>query len=362
MRTPRLAARLAASLGTAVVTLALGAGIAFPVTASAGYLGYSDIPADHWAAQSHVIDYASGRGLLTGYSGSGSGKWGPNDQVTRGQLAMIMYRVCMAEDAYSPTFFLGEDRPFTSSAGQVVGRFYESQMNWAFQVGLIKGSGSYVTKNNDELGWKKGTVLTDDWETLEAQDCAEPYVRGDDPITREELAMMLQRLAEHRGGYDPESCDYDKLDAAPDAGSVSSWAYDAMAWAVGNGLMGGAPGGYLYPQGTATRAEAAKMIMMYMKGNGFDPQKSDMVWVDGRVYASTIVWECDGCGESSAVSSEAIEHDADCPSLEGEDVTYSKAATDGRWIDLATATGTERELANQLMDEYSLLKGWFDWV
>ena len=53
---------------------------------------------------------------------------------------------------------------------------------------------------------------------------------------------------------------------APDAGSVANWAYTAMSWAVGNGLISGMGSGgvsYLAPQGSATRAQASAIIMRY---------------------------------------------------------------------------------------------------
>jgi len=79
------------------------------------------------------------------------------------------------------------------------------------------------------------------------------------PITREDLATMLQRYAQLRG-YDvsvPESFD---LGGFPDRGQVNVWAYDAMRWAVYNGLIVGADGGRLAPRDTATRAECAAVL------------------------------------------------------------------------------------------------------
>ena len=49
----------------------------------------------------------------------------------------------------------------------------------------------------------------------------------------------------------------------PDSAEVSSWAADAMAWAVGEGLISGKPGGLLAPQDTITRAEVALIVYRY---------------------------------------------------------------------------------------------------
>ena len=56
------------------------------------------------------------------------------------------------------------------------------------------------------------------------------------------------------------------LGQVPDAGSVANWAYAAMNWAVGNGLISGIESygvTYLTPQGSATRAQASAIIMRY---------------------------------------------------------------------------------------------------
>ena len=238
----------------AAVCAAFAASIAAPTTAMADYRGYSDIPEDHWAATSHVSDYVVDRGLLTGYSGTDD--WGPDDTLTRGQLGVIMYRICTPEDAvYVGDLVSDGNRPFKNVYGWVTGRYYEYAMNWAYTEGLIKGNGYIAVA--DGWGATRGT-----WYERQ-EDCptySEPYVRPDDDITREELATMLMRLAQHRGDYSASDVDYAKLDAMADAGSVSPWARESMAWAVGKGIITGKPGNVIDPQGTATRAEAAKML------------------------------------------------------------------------------------------------------
>jgi len=55
--------------------------------------------------------------------------------------------------------------------------------------------------------------------------------------------------------------------AFTDAGSISSWASNAMSWAVGNKLINGMGDGTVAPQGSATRAQAAQILMNYIKAN-----------------------------------------------------------------------------------------------
>ena len=79
---------------------------------------------------------------------------------------------------------------------------------------------------------------------------------ADGYVTREQLATMLWRYA-----GEPDS-DY-SLSAFTDAGSVSGYAAAAMAWAVEHGIISGVTDTTLAPQGTATRAQCAAMLMRF---------------------------------------------------------------------------------------------------
>lgn len=56
-----------------------------------------------------------------------------------------------------------------------------------------------------------------------------------------------------------------ELDGFEDSDSISSWAAEAMAWAVGNGIIGGVSEGVLAPQDTATRAQVAAMLQRFVE-------------------------------------------------------------------------------------------------
>lgn len=84
---------------------------------------------------------------------------------------------------------------------------------------------------------------------------------GDDPmgtITREQLVTMLWRYSGAPG--------VEFLLTAPDAGKISSWAMDAMRWAVSEGIIEGDETGAVNPTGSATRAEAAAIFMRFAEG------------------------------------------------------------------------------------------------
>lgn len=77
-------------------------------------------------------------------------------------------------------------------------------------------------------------------------------------VTREQFATMLYR-------YAGEPTVSGSLSAFTDAGSVSGWANDAMLWATQNGIITGVTSTTIDPQGTATRAQAAAMLMRFME-------------------------------------------------------------------------------------------------
>ena len=79
-------------------------------------------------------------------------------------------------------------------------------------------------------------------------------------ITREQLAAMLYRYAKLKGYDVSASAD---ISGYEDASSASSWAKEAMQWAVGAGLINGRTATTLALQGNATRAEAAAILMRF---------------------------------------------------------------------------------------------------
>jgi hypothetical protein len=80
---------------------------------------------------------------------------------------------------------------------------------------------------------------------------------GELGVTREQLATMLYRLV---GSPSVARA----IDHFPDAGSVSSYATDAMNWAVSTGIIGGTGAGTLSPAGNASRAEVATMLQRFV--------------------------------------------------------------------------------------------------
>ena len=79
-------------------------------------------------------------------------------------------------------------------------------------------------------------------------------------ITREELATMLYRYAKYSKLDTSAKGDLSKF---ADGDQIAAWASDAMAWAVGAGLISGKTANVIDPTGTATRAEVATILMRF---------------------------------------------------------------------------------------------------
>ena len=175
---------------------------------------------DHWAHEG--IDYCIANGLM---SGIGNDLFGPKLTTTRAQIVQILYNL-EGEPKVSGT------TPFTDLTQD----WYQDAVLWAYQTGVVAGTSSTTF---------------------------EP----DRPVTREQIAVILMeyvtRVLKLERTWTPAD-----LNAFPDAGSVSDWAKDAMADAVGLGLISGASNGgqtLLEPQGSATREQVATILMEFCK-------------------------------------------------------------------------------------------------
>ncbi len=149
--------------------------------------------------------------------------------------------------------------------------WYYSAVKYVYDNKLMDGVDTYVFAPNDTLTramvWtiiaRMSGVDTTGGNTWYAK--AQEWVitngisDGENPtaaITREEFVTMLWRLA-------GEPIYTGDLSRVPDAGSISTWAQNAMLWSYATGLTEGDENGALTPLATATRAQAAAMIMRF---------------------------------------------------------------------------------------------------
>ena len=176
---------------------------------------FPDVAAGVWYAG--VVSRAAELGLINGYK---DGRFGPADNVTRGQVAVILWNMAGKP---SPK---GTPKAFPDVAA---GKYYCDAVRWASSVGVVSGYS----------GGRFGP---------------------DDNVTREQLAAMLANYAGKVAGRDASGSAAD-FASMKDAASVSKWAQSSVGWCFKNKIISGTKDGRVNPQGNATRAEAAKMVV-----------------------------------------------------------------------------------------------------
>ena len=156
---------------------------------------------------------------------TGGDKFAPTMTTTRAQIVQILYNLEGEPEVSGTT-------PFTDLTQD----WYQDAVLWAYQTGVVAGTSSTTF---------------------------EP----DLPVTREQIAVILMeyvtRVLKLERTWTPAD-----LSIFPDADSVSDWAKDALADAVGLGLISGASNGgqtLLEPQGSATREQVATILMEFCK-------------------------------------------------------------------------------------------------
>ena len=169
----------------------------------------------------------------------------------------------------------GEANAFVNPCDDVKpGDWYYSAVEYVTVNGLMNGTGKGFEPNlatSRAMIWTilarmsdVNTASSGEWYAVAQQwAIANGVSDGTMPngtITREQLAAMLYRYAVSKGMVKgPATAD---LSVFADANSVSSYAVEAMQWAVSTGLIGGMDG-KLNPQGSATRAQVATMLMRF---------------------------------------------------------------------------------------------------
>ena len=195
-----------------------------------GY-AFRDMPAP--SIWSHAgLDYCIDHGYIAGTSAT---TVTPDGECTRAMIVSILYRV-QGEPAKVNGYELKKLAPPFDDVER--GRWYTDAIWWAKLTGVVSGMSPST-------------------------------FAPDDPITRAQLAVILYNYTKQ---FAPESLtETGSLTGFPDADSVPSWARTAMAWAVGNGLISGVGENgvsYLRPEGCATRAQVATILMNYDKALG----------------------------------------------------------------------------------------------
>ena len=183
-----------------------------PVETPPATLPFTDVTG-HWALD--AITYVYENGMMNGTSPT---TFSPESQLTRGMIVTILYRL---EDEPAVS-----DSTFSDVDGDM---YYADPIAWAADNGIV-------------TGFPDGTF------------------GPETSITREQLATILYRYADY---LDCDMTPAADLSGYTDAGTISSYAQQAMAWANAEGLITGVTETTLKPTGTATRAQVATILMRF---------------------------------------------------------------------------------------------------
>ena len=178
-------------------------------------LPFTDVTSGDWFYD--AVAYVYDKGMMEGTTDT---TFAPTMNLTRSMIAQVLYNL--------------EERPEAPGAAGfpdvAAGAWYADAVNWAAARGIVKGydTGAFGPE---------------------------------DSVTREQLAAILYRYAQVKG-YDTTQGGMAVREFS-DSASISDWAQTAMSWAVNAQVLSGKGNGVLDPQGTATRAEVAQMLMNF---------------------------------------------------------------------------------------------------
>lgn len=170
----------------------------------------------HWAKS--AIESAVAKGLFAGTSPT---TFHPDQAMNRAMLVTVLYRMEKEPTAE------GDGKRF---ADVPAGAYYAKAVAWASDKGIVAGY-------------------------------SETQFGPEDTITREQLAVILNRYATHKGYNTSKTAD---LAAFQDADQISEWARVPVQWANVMKLLNGRTSTTLAPKGSATRAEVAKILVTFL--------------------------------------------------------------------------------------------------
>ena len=212
-----------------IAVLALLLGLAAFAPAPAQAASFKDVPSGQWYTS--WVDKASDQGLMSGFTdpatGRPTGYFGPDEPLTRAQVATVLWRMAGGPSSGHASF------PDVER-----GSWYDAPVAWCVKAGVVTGYTS---------GPDRGCF------------------RPDRPVTRQELATMVYRYAKY-AGMDVADPDPTAFESTTDWRTVDSWASEALTWTAAAGVLSGVDnhdGTYsVVPFGTATRAMAAKVFVV----------------------------------------------------------------------------------------------------
>ena len=184
-------------------------------------LPFGDVDDGDWFAG--AVRFVYENGMMNGVSET---DFAPHATTSRSMIVTILYRL---EGEPVVDYAMG----FTDVAGDA---YYAEAVRWAASEGIVGGYGGGL-------------------------------FGSDDAVTREQLAVILYRYAVYRG-YDVSIGEDTNILSYADFADLSEYAIPAMQWACGAGVITGVTDATLVPQGEATRAQVAAMLMRFVEAIG----------------------------------------------------------------------------------------------
>ena len=178
---------------------------------------FTDLNTNRWY---HVYtDYVIARGLMNGMS---STQFAPEANLTRGQLVTTLYRLAGEPEVTEPATF----------ADVAEGRYFTDAIAWAEDLGIAEG-------------------------------ITETEFAPEGAVTREQAVAFLYRYVVNYLGQEPAKGG--DLSIFRDAGKISDYAREAMAWATAEGFLEGYGDSTVGPRNPVTRAQMAKFLTILSK-------------------------------------------------------------------------------------------------
>ena len=206
----------------------------------------------------YVVDEVTVNGVTNGVKYLGDNKY---SFTMPGSAAKIA--VTFVKDGAQTGF------PFTDVSESFWAR---TEIQWAYENGYVNGSTAATFNPNGTITRQQVWMILAriagenpaDMAAAKAWAVANGVSDGSNPggaVTRQQLVTILYRFA-GQNGYDTSARA--DLGSYPDVAAVASYATDAMAWAVAEGILSGTTAGTLNPAGTASRAQFAVILYRCM--------------------------------------------------------------------------------------------------
>ena len=182
------------------------------------FVRFPDVRDNTWYY--NAVEFAVEKGY---FSGNDDGTFAPSKNITRQDFVVVLSRIAGAN--------LSKYSGKTGFADVPANAYYAKAIHWATDNGIISGYNATTFGVGDSL-------------------------------TREQLVTILSRYAQKKGvNITPDATALDKMNSYKDASKINPYMKNAIAWALQKKVISGMNGDSIAPQGNATRAQVAAILM-----------------------------------------------------------------------------------------------------